>query len=36
MGVAAIVNQRKFIGVEFNPDRARTAQLALEEMNRIL
>ena len=36
MGVAAVVNNRKFVGVEFNPDRARSAELALEEINRIL
>ena len=36
MGVAAIVNGRKFVGVEYNPDRARSAELAMEEINRIL
>ena len=33
MGVAAVINDRRFVGVEFNADRARTAQLAIEEMN---
>ena len=36
MGVAAIVNGRQFVGVEYNQDRARSAELALEEMSRIL
>ena len=36
MGVAAVVNGRKFVGVEYNPDRARSAELAMEEINRIL
>ena len=29
-GVAAIVNGRSFVGVEYNQDRARSAELALE------
>ena len=35
-GVASILNGRKFIGVEYNADRARSAQLALEEISEVI
>jgi DNA modification methylase len=33
MGVAAVINDRRFVGVEYNADRARTAELAMQEMD---
>jgi hypothetical protein len=36
MGVAALLLGRDFIGVEYNGDRARGAQLAIEEMDNYL
>lgn len=35
-GVASILNGRKFVGVEYNADRARSAQLALEEISEVI
>jgi DNA modification methylase len=36
MGVAARLLGRNFVGVEFNADRARGAQLAIEEIDNYL
>ena len=36
MGVAAILNKRRFVGVEYNADRARSAELALEEITNFI
>jgi len=36
MAVASVINGRKYVGVEYNADRARGAQLACEEIEKVL